>query len=433
MSLIRARQSSQSSFLEGDYGNVLSPTPRLTPELYSNNNGAIPRHDNDFSNFQQIQILPTTDEVLAVEKPVYMPKRDLVEANPQLPGVDRLLDLSFRQLRFESVEIIRDISYSAAQTAFLGCHHQSNLRQSGVLNHASPMTLQNGNVNQSEPRHETPLGNRYFLYHNIQVEELLAHETKSLLVRLSFNCPPFMRGRKIHHTGRFEKGMLVALLCLDTKTNQLEIYYLQVHELQSTDSMSIRGGQGRKAAVQLSFLPDTHEAVIIQFAKYAQKLCPEVEMSLVESPKVLHAGFYHCLSRLQKLHDFAFSSLVAPAMLPQMIRVNMHHREATGKPSVRPCEPPRYAEEAGFEFRLEPIIKEGTAVEVSSYTSSELADPNSIAMIESMTSLDTGQAAALRHCLHSSFAFTQGPPVSSSFPSKLLSACPVSHRYRRAI
>ncbi len=420
MSMIRARPSPQSSYLGLDFGNVLTSAPRPAPEFYARNNGPIPRHDNDYSNFQTVEILPTADEILAVGKPVYMPKRNLLEPNPMLAGVDRLLDLSFRQLRYESVEAIRDICYSAAQTSFLGSHTQSYSRQTTYVSRTSDLALKQDNVGQLEPRQETPLGNRYFLYQGIQVEELLSHETKSVLIRLSFDCPPFMRGRKIHHAGRFEEGMLVALLCLDTSANILDVYYLQVHALQSTDSMKGRGGQGCKAAVLASFLSDTPRAVVYQFAKFAQKLCPNVEMSLVEIPNLLYAGFGPCLSRLQKLRDFAFSELVAPSMAMQMMRININHRETYGRTSIQPCQPPRYAQESGFEFHLAPIIKPGTAVGVSSYTLGEVADSNSTAMIESMTSLDTGQAAALRHSLLSSFAFTQGPPGTGKVFSLVL-------------
>ena len=330
-------------------------------------------------------------------------------------GVDRLLDLSFRQLRFESVELIRDICYSAAQISYLGSQTQSYSRQPISVGQISDLTLSRNGVGEFELRHETPTGNRYFLYQGIQVEELLSHESKTVLVRLSFDCPPSMRGRKIHHTGRFEEGMLVALLCLDTKTNLLDVYYLHVHTLQSTDSMKGRGGQGRKAAVQVSFLPGTLRATVDRFAKFAQKLCPEVEMSLVEIPNLLYAGFGPCLSRLQKLHDFAFSELVAPPMPMQVKYDNNNHRRTYGRPPIQPSQPPRYAQESGFEFHLAPIIKPGTAVQVSSYTLGEVADPNCTAMIESMTALDTGQAAALRHSLQSSFSFTQGPPGTGKF------------------
>ena len=410
MSLIWARPSPLSSVLGGNFGNYLTSAPRPRPEFYNLNNGPIPQHDNDYSNFQSIEILPTADEILASGKPVYMPKRNLLEPNPMPAGVDRLLDLSFRQLRFESVELIRDICYSAAQISYLGHQTQSYSLQPSRVGQDSDLTLDRNGVGDFELRHETPTGNRYFLYQGIQVEELLSHESKTVLVRLSFHCPPFMRGRKIHHAGRFDEGMLVALLCLDTKTNLLDVYYLQVHTLQSTDSMKGRGGQGRKGAVQVSFLPDTLRATVDRFAKFAQKLCPEVEISLVEIPNLLYAGFGPCLSRLQKLHDFAFSELVAPPMPMQVKYDNNNHRRTYGRPPIQPSQPPRYAQESGFEFHLAPIIKPGTAVQVSSYTLGEVADPNCTAMIESMTALDTGQAAALRHSLQSSFSFTQGPP-----------------------
>ena len=393
-----------------DYGNLLTPTPRHAPSLYSNQTGPIPRHDNDLADFKSIQILPTIDEILARDKPVYMPKRNLQSDNPNPTGPRRLLDLSFRQLRFESVELVKDICYSAAQNAYLPSPLRSNPREDQQLTSASSSPPLVNGVGRLEPKHETTLGHRYFLYNNVRVEELHPHESESVLVRLSFNCPPFMRGLKIHHTGRFEEGMLVALLCLNTSTSRLEIHYLKIHKLQSTKSMSMRGGHGRKAAVQLCFLPETPESTVQQFARFAQKACPEIEMALVELPKLLFAGFFNPLSRLQKLNSFAFSNIIAPSKTFLTLGMTAYYRRTNGRASIQPCSPPDYVNENGFEFHLGPIAKPGTAVEVTSYTLAEMEDPSSTAMIQSMTSLDRGQAEALRHSLRTRLAFTQGPP-----------------------
>ncbi|KAI9880633.1 MAG: hypothetical protein M1823_006722, partial [Watsoniomyces obsoletus] len=171
MALIKARPLPQSSILGGDFGNLLYPTPRSPPTLYSTSDGPTAQHDNDYSAFQSIEILPTTDEILASDKPVYLPKKDLREPNPISAGFDRLLDLSFRLLRFESVEPIIDIVYSAAQTAYI---KRPSAPSSSHPNPTSTRTHED--TGQLEPRHETPNGNRYFLFQSVQIEELLPHE-----------------------------------------------------------------------------------------------------------------------------------------------------------------------------------------------------------------------------------------------------------------
>ena len=397
---IRARLSSRSALEGTKSGNILTLAPRKSPTLYAGGYGpSVPQHDNDHTSFRSIEILPTADEILASGKDVYMPKRDLQEPNPLPAGTERLLDLSFRQLRYESVEKLVDVTYSATQTAFLGV-------PSGQVTSKTP----SNDATSPDPRHETAIGNRYFLYNNVQVEELLAHETLSVLARVSFDCPKFMQGTSIHQTGRFEEGMLVALLCLNTSTNELDVWYLQVHLLQSTHSMTGRATPGRKAAVQLAFLPNTTSDTVTKFAHCAQKLSSETQICMVEYPKVLHAGFFNCLDRLQKLQGFPFSDIIAPQLSTQQVSDRIEYHQGHDERSLYPCRAPKYAEEPEFEFRLNPIAVDGTDDIMSGFTLTELEDSSSIPMIESMTSLDIGQAAAVRHSLKSELAFTQGPP-----------------------
>lgn len=35
-----------------------------------------PRHDNDHTNIRDIQILPTTDEIFAIQRPPWIPKKE---------------------------------------------------------------------------------------------------------------------------------------------------------------------------------------------------------------------------------------------------------------------------------------------------------------------------------------------------------------------
>ena len=64
-------------------------------------------------------------------------------------------------------------------------------------------------------RLETVAGNRYFLYHDVRVEELHAYEKKSMLVRASYYCPAFIRGHKLKDSGRLQEDMLIALIQLN--------------------------------------------------------------------------------------------------------------------------------------------------------------------------------------------------------------------------
>lgn len=406
MALIRARRAPNPISPQDELGdgNLLTSSLRRSPILYDSSQGPRIHHDNEALFFQNIQILPTPDEILAIDKPVYLPKRDVREAHPFPPGIDRLLDIDFRHLRYEHVEKIRDVAYDAAQKAFLTQPHLN-----GYIS-ATPNDNQSRTrpSNRPESSYETPLGNRYFLYEDARVEELLSDDNLSIVPRISFPCPAHMRGRAAYSSGQLERGMLVALLCVDTTRSELEIYYLQVQILQSTDSMAKR--DPRRAAVQASFLPNTPRDTIKFFARLAQKLEPHVKMCLVEFPKVLYAGLYNCLHRLQKLRGFAFSNLVAPQMTALMVSENLRRQFLTGKSGLQNCPPPRYAQTHEFEYHLQPILRPDAPASQASFTLEELASDSAISMIQSFTSLDQGQAAALCHSLASEIAFTQGPP-----------------------
>jgi hypothetical protein len=418
----RRRPSPNASQLElryGGSGNQLFPSPRNPPAFYHSFTGPNTEdHDNEFRFYQNIQILPTADEIFASTR-IYLPLKNLSEPHEFAPGIDRLLDTSFRHLRFEHTEKIRDIAYHAAQQAFISCC-QINGYMPDVSEKLMPRAPP---VRRPESSYETPCGNRYFMYKDARVEELISHDTLSIIPRISFPCPADMRGRAIFHSGRFDTNMLVALMCLDVVRNEVEIYYLQIHMLESTDSMAKRDPTNRRAAIQASFLPDTPMDTVKFFARLAQKLEPHIRMCLVEFPKVLYAGFYNCLHRLQNLQGFAFSNLIAPALTNPMIHNNMRTSLASGKNGLQYCRPPAYAREYGFEYHLQSILNADAPESQASFTLGELADPSAVTMVDNFTTLDRGQAAALRHSLLSEIAFTQGPPgtgelfVWSSFSS----------------
>lgn len=124
------------------------------------------------------------------------------------PGPTRLVDIAFRHQRYENVEPLIDPCYHAMQQLFLS------------KSKPSMIDYQYGS--------DTPNGNRYSLFRNIGFEELSFHEYQSAMVRLSFDCPHSLQGRKIHQTGVFEKGMLCALIGLHEETDELTTTFFQV-------------------------------------------------------------------------------------------------------------------------------------------------------------------------------------------------------------
>jgi hypothetical protein len=316
--------------------NYLSLRPRPVHSSFENDgpgylstNG--PRHDNDHVNIRDIQILPTADEILAVHRPPWMPKKNIAEPHFLAPGPLRLFDTLFRHLRFDSVESIRDVCYSAAQFLAL-CQHQRGQDVQAPI--------------------DTPSGNRYFMYQNARIEELLAHEYKGMLVRVSYDCPRNMQGRQMHSSGRLEKGMLCALVGLDEDCENFSTTFFSIHLSQSTYSMQRATGNGSRAAVQLAFTNSTDYEGLLQIVRYAQGL-HAARFVLVEFPKLLYEGFYPCLKRLQEMggDDIAFSTYIAPRVSPASVAESIA-ATAGGRRKQITVLPPAYSQQSNFQYNL---------------------------------------------------------------------------------
>lgn len=222
-------QNPQVSACTVNNPNALCLTPRPSPTNFDHDgpgnlsvNG--PRHDNDHEDIRQIQILPSTDEILS-RRPPYMPYKDFHLPHFLEAGEPRLIDTLFRQLRFDSTETIIDSCYNACQKF------------------VSSPALQ---TVCSEVRQDTANGHRYNLFWNVAFEEVIFDDTKGIIVRVSFACPVFLRGRRIHSSGFFEDGMLVALIGLDNVDVGLSVTFFETHLRESTDAMQSRGGNGAR-------------------------------------------------------------------------------------------------------------------------------------------------------------------------------------------
>jgi AAA domain len=391
--------------------NFLSVEARPTYATFENDGPGYlsrkgPRHDNDHINFQDIQILPTTDEILAVHRTPYMPKKNVQEANCFQPGPQRLLDTLFRHLRFDSIEGIRDVCYNAAQ-------HLAMQKDA-----SSPDYV---------PQQETPSGNRYFLYRNVKFEELLSDEKRGVIVRVSYDCPQFMRGRAMTRSNRLEQGMLCCLVCLDDDGRSLSTVFFEVSMAQSTDSMKPRDGNGVRAAVQLAFAKPAMHDDVHRIFRHAQGLSSG-QYVLVEFPKLLYAGFYHCLHTLQqtKSTDVAFSQYVATRHPASKKLAG----DSVSQSTV--VSPPAYCNAPGFRFNLTCLAQSDAIFSLSQLE--QEAGQHLVRFLKQKTTLDDGQAVAFRDCLTREIAFTQGPPgtgktyLGTALTRVLLASRPTANR-----
>ena len=81
---------------------------------------------------------------------------------------------------------------------------------------------------------ETPRGTRYSLFRNIAFEELSFHEFHGAILRISYDCPRALQGRRIHTAGLFEENMLCALVGLDEGATLLTTTFFEVYLREST-------------------------------------------------------------------------------------------------------------------------------------------------------------------------------------------------------
>ncbi|KAI9704227.1 MAG: hypothetical protein M1836_007088 [Candelina mexicana] len=374
--------------------NILLPEPRILahgplfdhegPGSYCEGDY---RHDNDHIDIRNIDILPTMDEILSL-RPPYMPYKDFhrphfLRESGENAGTSRLLDTLFRQLRYDSTEQIIDVCYRACQ--ILTFPPQEDILTSDY-----------------QFSHATPKGSRFMLFRDICFEESLFHETKGLVLRLSYACPKFLRGRWMHSSGLFEQGMLVALVGLDDIDHALSTTFFEVVLRESTDAMNARGGNGQRASIQLSFAQRDSQDDVRRMLYYAQGVL-KGRFVLVDFPKLLLAGFSATLKQLQnQYHKYRlpFATHIAPSD-PRSVNLKI--------------EPPTYTKSSGFSFDLNSLRRQDARKADLQMTSVELDLANGSPEIfreqlETATTLDQGQALALSQNLSRGLTFTQGPP-----------------------
>ena len=178
-----------------------------------------PRHDNDHADIQYIKILPTTDEILCRRKS-YVPEKSQ-SADHHLPcGQRRLLDVQFRQMRFDNVEPIVDSCYHAAQQL------TQLIFAPQVLDYDERMT--------------TPKGVRYSLFREVTFEEQIMSFRDAVTFKVSFACPKALRGLRLGPSKHLEEGMLVALIGLEA--DALSTTFMVIEQRQTTFAMKYRTG-----------------------------------------------------------------------------------------------------------------------------------------------------------------------------------------------
>ena len=182
------------------------------------------RHDNDHIDIRDIKILPTTDEILCPRAP-YMPKKGQFAPHHLAPGQARLLDVQFRQLRYDSIEDLMDACYHASQQMV--------------------QLVSEPEVSDYDDRLSTPRGCRYSLFRHIGFEEIMFDEKQGVMIRISFACPEALRGERLGPSKHLEDGMVVALIGL-SEDQSLSTTFMEIYQRQSTRAMQSRTGNNMR-------------------------------------------------------------------------------------------------------------------------------------------------------------------------------------------
>ncbi|KAI4718642.1 hypothetical protein E4T48_05160 [Aureobasidium sp. EXF-10727] len=324
-----------------------------------------PRHDNDFASIENIQIMPTSEEIQSTHAE-YLPLQDPSTWHKQ--GIDGLLDRHFRLLREDTIGQLRDsarIEFDALQGVF---------QSKGKL--------------------------RRHTYQNVQVEWTRFDSSKGLEFGISFDQPPELqlKSEKQRKDWWSQAKRLEgdALICLISST-QAVVFCSVCYQDQS--------GKDRGATQDVIKYIDERVCIIARPIEMSPEAMAHIlgtfsnldfqgGRSLVEFPGVLLPAFLPTLTALKEISrnlDLPFSDFLAPSSHAQQEMVDIP--------------PPSYAQRRGFRFRLDKIMQDGNlAFDPSNQKQSDLEN------LTKASTLDNTQASALLSSLSRSFALVQGPP-----------------------
>ncbi|KAL8716335.1 MAG: hypothetical protein Q9220_000240 [cf. Caloplaca sp. 1 TL-2023] len=313
-----------------------------------------------------------------------MPLKDAAESANDLSHRDRMLDVQFRHLRYDTFEPVIDACYHASQCL------ATSFDQPPLLDY--------------EARQHTARGTQYYMFEDVRLQDL-RFERDGLHLRLSFACPAILSQRRILDSGHLERGMLVALVSLDS-AKTLSTVFCKVEMCQSTWAMKPITENHLRASVVVSFV-DPLDTDAVRRTLHGLKSLPPTEerYTLVEFPGVLVAGFYWILKHLQILSrtgaSIPFSHLISPSpALPNQY-----------------VGPPAYSNLHGTAFSFDVLQdcqqpRECPALECKPQFTELLPADQEVLVRDvcSATTLDQGQAKALCENLSQELTFTQGPP-----------------------
>ncbi|KAI4109364.1 MAG: hypothetical protein LQ339_001864 [Xanthoria mediterranea] len=354
-----------------------------------------PRHDNDHEDIDDIQILPTAEEINSTRLE-YLPFNNTL--NGHLTGLPALLDRQFRLLREDAIGGLRDAVRRETERLTKGSlaavRSISNTERTYVH---EDLRLQRWEVDRrkgiqlvvdfEQPLHiaqkgETARKDWWESSRRLQPTSLVCIVTSLGQTIFCLVCDPEPTAPvKRRHPPRNEHEAQAA--AAEEKAAEAEFQRRKI-EMPSLHK------QNNRAAVMLTIVETTWQHVA-WISRHLVKSRSLTRMSLVEFPGVLLPSFQPTLKALQSMSkslDLPFTEYLAPEVLQE---------------GIVEVAPPLYTQQRSFAFDLGPIAK-GSPLKLSTN------QPFDRAVFNSNTTLDRAQQSAVLHALTNSLALIQGPP-----------------------
>ncbi|KAG8630565.1 hypothetical protein KVT40_002184 [Elsinoe batatas] len=335
------------------------------------------RHDNDKEDIQDIQILPTYQEIVSTQ-PEYLP---LLDADTwHKAGVQGLLDRNFRLLREDTIGQLRDT-----------------------------VRTELDRVNQQEDADGSKL-HRHWSLDNVSIEAPYFDAYRGLEVVAAFDQPEHihdmtLKERKTHweHSRRLQPDSVVCLL-----TPHGKLIFCHV-------TREFRDTHGKKKAEDDRFPPPSRASVsLVDNPRRASVLLRPVDLG---SRSVEDLIYVHALGDLAGNCTLVeFPGVLLPAFMPTLQALQALSKSgtvpfsefltSTERGDQQVMSPPVYATLPNFSFDLNVICADGKTMAV---------DPNNITttsrrQLTDSSHLDPSQSQTLLDALSRRLALLQGPP-----------------------
>ncbi|EME78551.1 uncharacterized protein MYCFIDRAFT_37116 [Pseudocercospora fijiensis CIRAD86] len=344
--------------------NDIKPTFTLAQDMPGELSSQGPRHDNDFPDIRDIQILPTIEEVIS-PRSEYLPREN--PSDWHIDGLPGLIDRQFRLVREDTVGQLRDAARVQLER------------------------LQNPLATISSEGQ----GARVYSYNNVMLEDVFFNDQKGLMFLFSFDQPQNLKGKSVTFRQEWWKESRrlgsESLICLLSTAG--EATFLVVIG-SDRDSKKVRSRYSLASdplrAYVIAQVPGSDPGQTTRFLSRCTTQAVAAR-SIIEFPGVILPAFEPTLKALQSMAntlDLPFAEI----LLPTQNQISLP--------------PPAYSLRNGFKFDLRSLLSDDERDDLQQNSGGERVPQ---ALID-RSILDDAQRKAVKHALENSFTLIQGPP-----------------------